>query len=157
MSAARDKVRLKRVYDDPAPEDGFRVLVDRLWPRGLSKARAGVDLWMKEAAPSPELRQWYHRDLTRWAEFRRRYRAELADPANPALADLRAIVRAHTGRGGKTGASAKAGAGRGKGSDAAARGAVTLLYGAKDEVQNHAIVLLEALLDTNTRKARPRR
>jgi uncharacterized protein YeaO (DUF488 family) len=137
MSAARTNVRLRRVYDAPEPGDGFRVLVDRLWPRGLSKAAARVDLWMKEVAPSTDLRRWYHADLTRWAEFRRRYKAELSDRhgrARAALDELRAIVREHSspparGRKGGTG---------GQG--------VTLVYGAKDAEQNHARVLREVLL-----------
>ncbi|MBL8761863.1 MAG: DUF488 family protein [Planctomycetes bacterium] len=137
MSTARDQVRLKRVYDDPEPGDGFRVLVDRLWPRGLTKSAARVDLWMKEVAPSTDLRRWYHADLTRWAEFRRRYRAELADRASPAhvaLGELRALVLAHAPsptRGGK-GRAGKQG--------------VTLVYGAKNAEQNHALVLREVLI-----------
>ena len=98
MSTARDQVRLKRVYDDPEPGDGFRVLVDRLWPRGLTKSAARVDLWMKEVAPSKDLRRWYHADLTRWAEFRRRYRAELADlvvESPPIALRLRSANSAH--------------------------------------------------------------
>lgn len=124
MTTPRTKVRLKRVYDAPAPNDGYRILVDRLWPRGLSKPAARVDLWMKDAAPSTQLRRWYHTDLSRWPEFRARYRAELADPENPALAALRAIVREHTKRGGQ---------------------GVTLLYAAADVEQNHAIVLRDLL------------
>lgn len=88
MTAPRRRVRLKRVYDAPAPNDGFRILVDLLWPRGLSKPAARVDLWMKDAAPSTQLRPWCHTDLARWPGFRVRYRAELADPDNPALAAL---------------------------------------------------------------------
>lgn len=128
MSAARldaDKVRLKRVYDSPAPGDGVRVLVDRLWPRGLSKAKAGVDLWMNDVAPSTELRRWYHADRSRWPEFRRRYRVELAASGNVALGQLRSIVRERAMRGGK---------------------GVTLVFGAKDQDRNHAIVLREMLL-----------
>src|SRR5262245_41617557 len=70
-------IRLKRAYEKPTPEDGLRILVERLWPRGLSKERAAVDLWIKDVAPSPELRRWFHHDPARWAEFQRRYRAEL--------------------------------------------------------------------------------
>ncbi len=130
MSAPRTKIRLKRVYDAPAANDGYRILVDRLWPRGLSKPAARVNLWMKDAAPSTPLRRWYHADLSRWPEFRERYRAELADPGNPALASLRAVVREHTKRGGQ---------------------GTTLLYGAKDTEQNHAVVLLEMLLRRGSR------
>ena len=67
-----EDIRLKRVYEPPAPEDGVRILVDRLWPRGLSKEKAAVDHWMKEIAPSAELRKWFGHDPDRWAEFRRR-------------------------------------------------------------------------------------
>ena len=70
-------IRLKRVYEEPATDDGLRVLVERLWPRGLSKERAAVDVWIKDVAPSPELRRWFNHDPARWDEFRRRYRAEL--------------------------------------------------------------------------------
>jgi uncharacterized protein YeaO (DUF488 family) len=71
-------IRIKRVYDPPSPDDGARVLVDRLWPRGISKERARIDLWLKEVAPTTGLREWYGHDPARWEEFRRRYRAELA-------------------------------------------------------------------------------
>lgn len=71
-------LEVKRVYDEPAPGDGYRVLVDRLWPRGLAKARAALDEWCKEVAPSNELRTWYRHDPDKWPEFRRRYAAELA-------------------------------------------------------------------------------
>ena len=70
-------IHLKRVYETPSTDDGFRLLVERLWPRGLSKSRAQVDLWLKEIAPSPQLRTWYGHDLAKWEEFQRRYRAEL--------------------------------------------------------------------------------
>ena len=70
-------LRVKRVYEAPSPEDGLRVLVDRLWPRGLSKEKARVDLWIRTAAPSDELRRWYGHDHDKWPEFRRRYFAEL--------------------------------------------------------------------------------
>lgn len=122
MRDAQARVRIKRVYEAAMPEDGYRVLVDRLWPRGLTKQAAGVDLWMKEVAPSTELRRWYHKDLTQWNAFRDRYVAELAE--HPALEELRAIVREHAGEG---------------------RRGVTLLYGARDAGQNHAIVLREVL------------
>jgi len=108
---------LKRIYDDAAPSDGFRVLVDRLWPRGISKARAALDLWLKEVAPSPELRSWFdHRD-DRFSEFAIRYRAEL--DGNPATEQLRRIVRENA--------------------------VTTLLYGAKSPTINHAIVLLNCV------------
>jgi uncharacterized protein YeaO (DUF488 family) len=82
-------VALKRVYEPAEPADGTRVLVERLWPRGLSKERAHVDLWLKDIAPSPELRTWYGHDPAKYAEFRRRYEAELiAPPASAVLAEL---------------------------------------------------------------------
>jgi uncharacterized protein YeaO (DUF488 family) len=84
-------VALKRAYADPAPGDGTRVLVERLWPRGLSKERAKLDLWLKDVAPSDELRRWYGHDPAKFAEFRRRYEAELAgEPGRAALVRLRA-------------------------------------------------------------------
>ena len=71
--------KLKRVYEEPSPEDRFRVLVERLWPRGVSKERAGLDLWLKDVAPSAELRKWFNHDPARWKEFQDRYIAELKD------------------------------------------------------------------------------
>ncbi len=108
--------RIKRVYEPAARGDGIRVLVDRLWPRGVKKADADLDHWMKEVAPSARLRTWFGHKPERFAVFARRYRRELA--ANPALPDLRKLGR------GKT---------------------VTLLYGARDPEVNHARVLLSAL------------
>lgn len=70
-------IKIKRVYEEPAARDGTRILVDRLWPRGLTKEAAGIDLWMKEVSPSNELRRWYGHDPAKWEEFRRRYFAEL--------------------------------------------------------------------------------
>ena len=110
-------VHLRRVYDEPSGDDGFRVLVDRLWPRGVTKERARVDLWLKDVAPTTELRQWFHHDAQSFDEFARRYRAELAD--NPAVARLRGIVDEHA--------------------------VVTLVYGAKDPVHNQAAVLRDLL------------
>lgn len=106
-------LQIRRVYADPTPDDGCRVLVDRLWPRGLSKERAQVDVWLKEVAPSTALRTWFHHDHALFDEFVARYRAELDQ--NPAIDDLRAIVAEHP--------------------------VVTLLYGAKDERDNQAVVL----------------
>jgi uncharacterized protein YeaO (DUF488 family) len=103
---------VKRAYEPASPDDGQRVLVDRLWPRGLSKARARLDAWMKDVAPSPELRMWFDHREDRFIEFERRYRAELA--RNDALAALRRLGR---------------------------RSRVTLVYGARDPKINHAIVL----------------
>ncbi|MEI7545602.1 MAG: DUF488 family protein [Mycobacteriaceae bacterium] len=86
-------MRTARVYDDPDPDDGTRVLVDRLWPRGLGKQDPRIGRWCKEVAPSTELRRWYGHDPDRYAEFARRYRAELSDPAlAPALDELRALA-----------------------------------------------------------------
>lgn len=107
------RVAVKRVYDPPAPEDGQRVLVDRLWPRGLSKEKAAIDLWLKEIAPSRTLRQWSGHEPARWREFQLRYRAEL-DANGEMVGQLRDVIRA-----GKT----------------------TLIYGAKDEAHNQAVVL----------------
>jgi uncharacterized protein YeaO (DUF488 family) len=70
-------IKIKRIYDPPAPDDGFRILVDRLWPRGLSKIKAQVDLWLKDIAPSHELRKWYAHDLGKWAEFKKKYFKEI--------------------------------------------------------------------------------
>ena len=78
MDVDGDRVRLKRAYEPANPEDGTRVLVERLWPRGVSKAEAALDDWAKEVAPSPALRKWYGHEVARWPEFRRRYLAELA-------------------------------------------------------------------------------
>lgn len=106
-------VQLKRVYDDADDADGFRILVDRLWPRGVTKERAAVDLWLKDVAPSPELRTEWHHNPDRFDEFADLYRAELVE--NPAIAQLRDLIAAHP--------------------------TVTLLYGAKDPEANHARVL----------------
>lgn len=110
-------VRIKRVYLAADPADGKRILVDRLWPRGLTKVKAHVDLWLKDVAPSTELRKWFGHDPTRWAEFQRRYVEELKSKSED-LATLRKEIR---------------------------QGPVTLLYGAKDEEHNEAVVLLELL------------
>jgi uncharacterized protein YeaO (DUF488 family) len=88
------KVRVRRVYEEPEPGDGTRVLVDRIWPRGLTKARAALHEWSKDVAPSDELRKWYSHDPDRFAEFGRRYRLELQDPRRAeALAHLRGLSR----------------------------------------------------------------
>jgi uncharacterized protein YeaO (DUF488 family) len=110
-------IRIKRVYDEPSAGDGARILVDRLWPRGLTKDRARVDFWAKEAAPSDALRKWYGHDPDKWQEFRRRYFAEL-DASPEALAGLRARL------GG---------------------GAVTFVYGARESRLNNAAALKEYL------------
>ena len=91
---AANKVRVRRAYDEPEQADGTRVLVDRLWPRGLSKARAALDEWCKNVAPSGELRTWYSHDPDRFAEFSRRYQQELSDPERAeALEHLRGLAR----------------------------------------------------------------
>jgi uncharacterized protein YeaO (DUF488 family) len=88
------EVRVRRVYDEPSPEDGTRVLVDRIWPRGLAKERAGIDEWAKAVAPSTELRRWYGHDPNKFKEFRHRYQAELAEPERQAaLQQLRNLAR----------------------------------------------------------------
>ncbi|MCU7730972.1 DUF488 family protein [Actinoplanes sp. KI2] len=93
----KTQVRIGRVYDKPADQHELRVLVDRLWPRGLTKARAKLDEWCKDVAPSPQLRQWYGHDPERFTEFRRRYRAELATGEQAAaLAHLRKLADNHT-------------------------------------------------------------
>ncbi len=107
-------IQTTRVYEKPAKHDGFRVLVDRLWPRGLTKEKAHVDLWMKEIGPSDELRKWFHHDEGGWSEFEKRYESELAKKKE-LLGELRKLHREH--------------------------GTVTLLYGSKDEKQNQAVVL----------------
>jgi uncharacterized protein YeaO (DUF488 family) len=93
----KSEVRVRRIYDEPTRGDGTRVLVDRVWPRGLSKEEARIDKWCKEVAPSTELRRWYGHEPERFAEFSRRYRAELDDPERAAaLAHLRRLAEAQT-------------------------------------------------------------
>jgi uncharacterized protein YeaO (DUF488 family) len=94
MTVSRTEIRVGRVYDEPTGKDGIRVLVDRLWPRGLARASAGFDEWCKQIAPSTELRRWYGHDPERFPEFRRRYRSELTgDDQSAALAHLRDLAR----------------------------------------------------------------
>jgi uncharacterized protein YeaO (DUF488 family) len=107
-------VAIKRVYE-PAKSGEYRILVDRLWPRGLSKEEAAIDVWMKDVAPSAALRTWFDHKPERFNEFRKRYLAELAD--NPAIHQLRALVREHKN--------------------------AVLLYGARDLHMNQAVVLQE--------------
>lgn len=120
---AADNIRLKRAYERPARADGTRILIDRLWPRGVTKAAAAIDQWMKEIAPSTELRKWFSHDPARWREFRRRYAAELREHPDE-LRDLRAQAR---------------------------RGPITLVYSARDEVHNDAVVLRNILLGRSPR------
>ncbi len=110
-------IQLKRVYEKPSRRDGLRVLVDRLWPRGLSKERAAVKLWLKELAPSTELRKWFDHDPAKWKQFQVRYRKELRDKQD-ALELLRQKSAERT---------------------------VTLVYGARDEEHNEAVVLKRIL------------
>jgi uncharacterized protein YeaO (DUF488 family) len=97
VMTSKPEVRVRRVYDEPSGEDGTRVLVDRVWPRGLSKQNANVDQWCKQVAPSTALRKWYGHDPARFAEFTRRYRGELQQPEQAeALAHLRDLAREGT-------------------------------------------------------------
>ncbi len=88
-------IKLKRVYEEPSSMDGVRVLVERLWPRGLTKKRAAIDLWLKEVAPSPELRKWFGHDPARWEQFQKRYRRELRERTD-AIRQLRQKVKKGT-------------------------------------------------------------
>lgn len=106
-------VRIKRVYEAPTPDDGRRILIDRLWPRGLTKEKARVDVWLRDIAPSAELRQWFGHDPAKWAEFQQRYLRELKANTS-AIASLRQEL---------------------------AQGPATLVYGARDEEHNDAVVL----------------
>ncbi len=110
-----DQVRIKRAYEPADDGDGYRVLVDRLWARGVSKEKAHLDAWMKEIAPSTELRRWFGHDPARWDEFERRYRVELAEPERSHLVEALAERATH--------------------------GPVTLIYGARDTAHNEAVVL----------------
>jgi len=119
VSFPASHLRLKRAYEPAAPDDGKRILVDRLWPRGLSKDKAALDDWIKDIAPSTELRKWFGHDPARWAEFQRRYRTELRQ--HGALLDqIRSLAKTQT---------------------------VTLLYAARDEEHNDAVVLRDVLSD----------
>lgn len=115
-------IGLKRAYEPPAPEDGARILIDRLWPRGIKKEDAAIDRWLKELAPSTELRRWFGHRVERWPEFRRRYRGEL-EQHRDLVDELRALAR---------------------------RQWVTLVYGAKDEAHNDAVVLGELLAEPSS-------
>ena len=110
-------VTVKRIYEPAAETDGYRILVDRLWPRGIKKEDADIDLWLKEVAPSTELRTWFHSGKGTFAEFKKKYLAELKE--NPALKDLKSLLKEHK--------------------------QVTLLYAAKDEEHNHAHILADLL------------
>lgn len=110
-------VTVKRIYEPKAASDGFRILVDRLWPRGVSKENAHIDVWMKEVAPSTELRQWFHAHMDQWETFSGRYAAEIKDSA--ALGELEEVVKKHS--------------------------RVTLLYASREEAHNHALLLAKML------------
>jgi uncharacterized protein YeaO (DUF488 family) len=112
-------VKLRRAYEPRAVEDGTRILVDRLWPRGVKKADAAIDLWMKDVAPSTRLRQWFGHETDRWQEFRRRYIDELRQKSG-LVDELRALAR---------------------------KGPITLVFAAHDQTHNDAVVLREILLD----------
>ncbi|MBX5456999.1 MAG: DUF488 family protein [Thermogemmatispora sp.] len=120
MSGEAPLIRLKRVYEEAMESDGTRVLVERLWPRGLSRERARIDLWLKDVAPSDELRRWFAHDPQKFPEFRRRYEQELRDQeaARAALAHLLELAR---------------------------RGPLTLVYSARDREHNNAVVLRDLL------------
>ena len=111
-------IQTKRVYEKPSKEDGFRILVDRLWPRGLTKEKAHVDLWMKDIAPSDELRKWFHHEEMNWSEFVKRYKSELSKKKE-LLGELKKLGNKH--------------------------GRLTLLFGSKDEKQNQAVILADIL------------
>lgn len=113
----RVMLRLKRAYEQPTPADGQRILVERLWPRGLTKAQVALDLWLKDVAPSPELRKWFSHDPAKWKQFKQRYWKELYEHRE-AVALLRQKIK---------------------------DGPVTLIYSAKDETHNAAVALKEYL------------
>ena len=112
-------IRLKRAYDEPSKQDGMRILVERLWPRGVSKEKAAVDLWLKDLAPSTELRKWYGHDPEKWDEFRKRYGWELDANKTEDFRKLKNHIRDQK--------------------------RITLVYGAKDEVHNNAVALKDFL------------
>jgi uncharacterized protein YeaO (DUF488 family) len=121
MSIFRNKnsdemnIKVKRVYEKPNAKDGFRILVDRLWPRGLTKEKAAADLWLKDIAPSTELRKWFNHDPEKWKEFQKKYQKELEEKK-----EVVSVLKEHV-----------------------KQGPVTLLYAAKDEEHNEALVLKE--------------
>ncbi len=120
------KIAIKRAYEDAGPDDGVRVLVDRVWPRGRSRQTLALRQWAKDVAPSSQLRQWFAHDPARWEAFRQRYRRELATPEQQAR--LHVLL------------------------EAARRGPLTLVYGARDEQHNQAVVLREVLLRMSQRR-----
>jgi uncharacterized protein YeaO (DUF488 family) len=112
-------IRLQRAYEDPTPDDGYRLLVDRVWPRGRTKNELRLDAWARDLGPSPQLRKWFGHDPARWEEFQRRYHAELADPARAQALDTVA--------------------------ERARLGPVTLVFGARDTEHNQAVVIADEL------------
>ncbi|MDQ7993575.1 MAG: DUF488 family protein [Propionicimonas sp.] len=122
MDGEAAELRVKRIYDPPDAADGYRVLVDRLWPRGMTSERAAADRWLAAVAPSHDLRRRWHHDPDRLEEFAAAYRAEL--DANPAVQELQGLRREHA--------------------------VVTLLYAARDRLHNHALVLQDYLLDPSS-------
>lgn len=119
-------IRLKRAYEPHSASDGTRILIDRLWPRGVTKRAAAIDRWLRDIAPSTGLRRWFRHDVDRWDEFRRRYRAELKEHGEQ-LDELRRLAR---------------------------KGPITLVFGARDEEHNDAVVLRQFLLDSRRRGSR---
>ena len=115
-------IQLKRVYESPEESDGYRILTDRLWPRGISREKAALDLWAKDMAPSSELRKWFGHDPEKFEKFKKRYAEELS--GNPDTEKFISLIR-----------------------EELQKGPVTLLYGAKDEIHNQAAVLKEFLKD----------
>ncbi|MGE3993640.1 DUF488 domain-containing protein [Pseudorhodoplanes sp.] len=111
-------VKLKRAYDEPAAADGVRILVDRLWPRGVKKQAAAIDLWIKDLAPSTELRKWFGHETARWTEFERRYAAEVRQHVDM-LDKIRKLAQ---------------------------RGTVTLIYAARDQEHNEAVIIRDMLV-----------
>jgi uncharacterized protein YeaO (DUF488 family) len=116
-------ITIRRIYDQAAPGEQYRVLVDRLWPRGISKEKAGCAEWLKEISPSNELRKWYGHDPAKWDEFRHRYKKEL-EPMEAELMRLRQLEKVH--------------------------GTLTLLYSSKEELYNNAAALREFILEQNS-------
>ncbi len=119
------QIWLKRAYEEPGPQDGIRILVDRFWPRGIRKENAHIDLWLKEIAPSDKLRKWFDHDPEKWETFKRRYYRELGDPDNEATARLSEMV---------------------------GQGRVTLVFSARDKHRNNAVALKQYMEDRFSRR-----
>jgi uncharacterized protein YeaO (DUF488 family) len=123
MTTQKLSVALKRAYDEPSASDGARVLVERLWPRGISRERAHIDIWLKDVAPSTELRKWFNHDAQKFQEFRRRYEIELkSEIAQEALTKLREIAK---------------------------QGQLTLIFAARDPSLSNAVILQDLLLHSS--------